>query len=82
MKLYAVGYCRKDRALKGPKHEIFCSRVFVPSKPEWVGDLGTWLKKSKFVWLWLENRHFVIFNILGWFFKNIKRARPVRFKQI
>jgi hypothetical protein len=27
--------------LKWPKHEIFGSRVFMQSKPEWVGDSGT-----------------------------------------
>jgi hypothetical protein len=27
--------------LKGPKHELFGSGVFMQSKPVWVGDLGT-----------------------------------------
>ena len=36
----------KMHYLKGSKHEIFGSRVFLQSKPVWVGDLR--LKKSKF----------------------------------
>jgi hypothetical protein len=27
--------------LKGPKLEIFCSRVFTQIRSVWVGDLGT-----------------------------------------
>ncbi len=39
-------YVRTAKILKGPKHEIFGSRVFTQSKPVWVGrDLGTRPKK-------------------------------------
>jgi hypothetical protein len=34
--------------LKGPKLEIFGSRVFPQIRPVWVGDLGTRRKNSKF----------------------------------
>jgi hypothetical protein len=34
--------------LRGPKHEIFGSRIFMHSKPVWVGDLGTRPKKQSF----------------------------------
>ncbi len=34
--------------LKGPKHEIFGTRVFMQSKPVWVSDLGTRPRKSTF----------------------------------
>jgi hypothetical protein len=34
--------------LKGPKLEIFGSRVFPQIRPVWVADLGTKQKNSKF----------------------------------
>jgi hypothetical protein len=36
------------KALKGPKLEIFGSRVFPQIRPVCVGDLGTRRKNSKF----------------------------------
>jgi hypothetical protein len=38
--------------LKGPKHEIFGSGVFIQIRPVWVGDSGTRPKNPK--WLRLE----------------------------
>jgi hypothetical protein len=35
-------------SLKGPKLDLFGSRVFMQSKPVWVGDLGTRLKNLNF----------------------------------
>jgi hypothetical protein len=40
--------------LKGPKHEIFGSRVFMQSNPVWVGDLGSRTKNLKFDGLGLK----------------------------
>jgi hypothetical protein len=40
--------------VKGPNHEIFGSRVFLQSNPEWVGDLGIWPKNKKFDGLGLK----------------------------
>jgi hypothetical protein len=34
--------------LKGPKREIFDSRVFAQIRPIWIGDLGTRPKSYKF----------------------------------
>ncbi len=54
------GECENFPVLKGPKLEIFGSRVFTQIRPVWVGDLGTRPKYSKF-WLFrLENCHFVL----------------------
>jgi hypothetical protein len=47
------------RPLKGPKYELFGSRVFTQIRPVW--DLGTRPKKSKVLLVKLENRHFVFF---------------------
>jgi hypothetical protein len=35
-------------SLKGPKQDLFGSRVFMQSKSVWVGDLGTRLKNLNF----------------------------------
>jgi hypothetical protein len=37
-----------SQALKGPKHEIFGSRVFTQIRPQRAGDLGIGPKNSKF----------------------------------
>jgi hypothetical protein len=52
-------------ALKGPKLEIFGSRVFPQIRPVCVGDLGTRRKNSKFCWFRLENRRFVLFSAVA-----------------
>jgi hypothetical protein len=49
-------------SLKGPKLEIFGSRVFTQIRPVWVGDLETRTKNSTFLWFWLEKRHFGLFS--------------------
>jgi hypothetical protein len=57
-----TSYLQGDHfTLKGPKLEIFGSRVFPQIRPVWVSDLETRQKSSKF-WLFrLENRRFVLF---------------------
>jgi hypothetical protein len=39
---------------KGPKLEIFGSRVFTQIRPVWVGDLGTRQKNPTMGWFMLE----------------------------
>ncbi len=51
--------------LKGPKLEIFGSRVFPHIGTVCVGDLGTRRKNSKFLWFMLENRRFVLFSAVA-----------------
>jgi hypothetical protein len=43
-----------ENFLKGPKLEIFGSRVFTQIRPVWVGDLGTRQKNLKFYGLGLK----------------------------
>jgi hypothetical protein len=62
------------RILKGPKLEIFGSRVFYKTQTCMVDDLGTRPKNSKFRWFWLENRHFVLFSAVADLVKKILTA--------
>jgi hypothetical protein len=43
---YETGF--RKSLVKGPKLEIFGSRVFPQIRPVWAGDLRTRAKKSKF----------------------------------
>ncbi len=52
--------------LKGPKLEIFGSRVFTQIRPLWVGDLGTRPKNPTVGWFMPENRQFVLFSAVGY----------------
>jgi len=60
-----IGSNKQHRHLKGPKLEIFGSRVFPQIRPVCVGDLGTRRKNSKFWWFRLENRRFVLFSAVA-----------------
>jgi hypothetical protein len=51
--------------LKGPKPEIFGSRVFAQIRPVWVGDLGTRPKNPRLGWFRHENRHFILLSAVG-----------------
>ena len=67
-KFIVAGYLEKKlkfRTLKGPKHEIFGSRVFAQIRPVWVGDLGTRPKNPKSGWFRHENRHFILLSAVG-----------------
>jgi hypothetical protein len=48
--------------VKGLKLEIFGSGVFTQIRPVRVDNSGIKLKNSKSLWLWIENRHFVLFG--------------------
>jgi hypothetical protein len=54
--------------LKGPKHKMFGSGVFMQSKPAWVGtknkELGQKIK-ILMVWAELENLKFALFSVLA-----------------
>jgi hypothetical protein len=69
---------------KGPKLEIFGSRVFTQIRSVWVGDLGTRQKNSKILWFRLEKfkryrrRRKKILSAVGNCGKKFKRCQRYR----